>query len=161
MRMKQQALSRWLKCAVVCLALVGLVVYGLVLPRYGQTLAAEYPEFAHCFWPWLTLFWLTAIPCYAALVLFWRIAAAIGRDQSFCEANAWRMHWISNLAFGDVALFFCGNFLLLFLGMSHPSVFLVSLLPDMLGAAVAVCAAALSHLIYKSARLQQDADLTI
>ena len=45
--------------------------------------------------------------------------------------------------------------------MSHPSVFLVSLLPDMFGIAIAVCAAALSHLIYKSARMQQDVDLTI
>ena len=45
--------------------------------------------------------------------------------------------------------------------MSHPGVFLLALLPDLLGVAVAVCAAALSHLIYKSARLQSDADLTI
>jgi len=71
------------------------------------------------------------------------------------------MKWISNLAFGDVLLFFCGNAMLLVLNMSHPGVFLVSLLPDMFGVAVAVCAAALSHLIYKSASLQQDADLTI
>ena len=37
----------------------------------------------------------------------------------------------------------------------------VSLLPDLFGVALAVCAAALSHLIYKSASLQEDADLTI
>ena len=58
----------------------------------------------------------------------------------------------------DSLLFF---FLLLLFIMSHPGVFLLSLLPDMLGVAIAVCAAALSHLIYKSAQLQQDADLTV
>ena len=67
----------------------------------------------------------------------------------------------SNLAFGDVLLFFCGNVLLLVSNMSHPGIFLLSLLPDLFGIALAVCAAALSLLIYKSAALQEDADLTI
>lgn len=159
--MKQSSLSRWLKFAILCLAVLGLLVYGLVLPFYGLSIAGANPEMANRFWPWLILFWLTAVPCYAALVLGWKIASDIGQDRSFTEANALRMKWISNLALGDVLLFFLGNFLLLFGNMSHPGVFLLSLLPDMLGVAIAVCAAALSHLIYKSARLQQDADLTV
>jgi len=159
--MQQKSLSSWLKAAIVCLALFGLLVYGLVLPSYGSGLAARYPEYAHCFWPWMTLLLLTAVPCYTALVFGWKIASDIGRDRSFSDANAQRMKWISNLAFGDVVLFFFGNTVLLFLGMSHPGIFLLALLPDMLGVAIAVCAAGLSHLIYKSARMQQDADLTI
>ena len=159
--MQQKSLSNWLKAAVICLAVFGLLVYAVVLPSYGQSLAADYPEYAHCFWPWMTLLILTAIPCYAALVFGWQIASDIGRDRSFSDANARRMKWISNLAFGDVVLFVFGNCMLLFLGMNHPAIFLISLLPDMLGVAIAVCAAALSHLIYKSAQMQQDADLTI
>ncbi len=159
--MKQKALSNWLKGAIICLAVFGLLVFGVVIPIYGLEIAVENPEYAHCFWPWMTLMILVALPCYAALVFGWKIAADIGRDRSFCEENARRMRWISNLAFGDVLLFFCGNTLLLVLNMSHPGVFLLALLPDMLGVAIAVCAAALSHLIYKSARLQSDADLTI
>lgn len=159
--MQQKSLSSWLKVAIICLAVFGLLVYGMVIPNYGRNLAVQNPDYAHCFWPWMTLLILTAIPCYTALVFGWRIATDIGRDRSFSEANAKRMKWISNLAFGDVILFFFGNTMLLFLGMSHPGVFLLSLLPDMLGVAIAVCAAALSHLIYKSAQLQQDADLTV
>lgn len=159
--MEQKSLSNWLKGAVVCLAVFGLLIFGIVIPFYGLSLAGQNPEYAYCFWPWMTLIILVAVPCYASLVFGWRIAADIGRDRSFSEENARRMRWISNLAFGDVLLFICGNALLLFAGMSHPGVFLLSLLPDMFGIAVAVCAAALSHLIYKSARLQQDADLTI
>jgi len=159
--MQQKSLSNWLKVAIICLAVFGLLVYGMVIPNYGRNLAVQNPDYAHCFWPWMTLLILTAIPCYTALVFGWRIATDIGRDRSFSEANAKRMKWISNLAFGDVILFFFGNTMLLFLGMSHPGVFLLSLLPDMLGVAIAVCAAALSHLIYKSAQLQQDADLTV
>lgn len=159
--MQQKVLSNWLKCAIVVLAVLGLFVFGVVIPLYGLSIAADNPEYAFCFSPWMILTVLVAIPCYAALVIGWKIAADIGRDQSFSDHNAKRMRWISNLAFGDVLLFFCGNTMLLLLNMSHPGVFLLCLLPDLLGVAIAVCAAALSHLIYKSARLQDDAELTI
>lgn len=159
--MEQRALSSWLKGAIVCLAVLGLLVFAVVIPAYGLTLAGNNPDYAHCFWPWMLLILLVAVPCYMALVIGWRIASDIGRDRSFSVVNAKRMKLISNLAFGDVMLFFCGNVLLLVFGMSHPGVFLVSLIPDLFGVALAVCAAALSHLIYKSASLQEDADLTI
>lgn len=159
--MQQKTLSNWLKGAIVVLAVLGLFVFGMVVPLYGMSIAADNPEYAHCFAPWMSLIILAALPCYAALVIGWKIASDIGRDRSFSDDNAKRMRWISNLAFGDVILFFCGNAMLLLLNMSHPGVFLLCLLPDLLGVAVAVCAAALSHLIYKSARLQDDAELTI
>lgn len=158
--MKQKALSNWLKSAIVILGVFGVGIYTMVLPGYGQSLVIAYPEYAYCFWPWMTLL-LTAVPCYAALVIGWLIARSIGLNQSFTEINARRMKWISNLAFGDVILFFSGNVILLFLGMNHPGVLIASLLPDMFGVAVAVCAAALSHLIFKSAQLQEDTELTI
>jgi len=159
--MEQKALSSWLKGAIGCLALLGLFIFGFVIPAYGISLVSDNPDYAHCFWPWMILILLVAIPCYAALVVGWKISADIGCDRSFSVENAKRMKLISNLAFGDVMLFFCGNVLLLVFGMSHPGVFLLSLLPDLFGVALAVCAAALSHLIYKSASLQEDADLTI
>lgn len=159
--MKQKSLSNWLKIAVIMLGIFGLIIYGVVLPSYGLSLVGENPELAHYFWPWMTLFLLTAVPCYIALFFGWNIAHDIGLDRSFSEINAKRMKWISNLAFGDVILFFFGNVMLLFLNMNHPGVFLLSLLPDVLGIAISVCAAALSHLIFKSAQLQEDTELTI
>ena len=159
--MKQKSLSNWLKVAIFMMGIFGLIIYGVILPSYGQSLAADYPEFSHCFWPWMTLLLLTAVPCYVALIFGWKIAHDIGLDRSFSEVNAKRMKWISNLAFGDVILFFFGNVMLLFTNMNHPGIFLLSLLPDILGVAISVCAAALSHLIFKSAQLQEDTELTI
>lgn len=159
--MEQRALSNWLKGAIGCLAILGLFIFAFVIPAYGLSLSAENPEYAHCFWPWMILMLLVAVPCYAALVIGWKIASDIGNNRSFSVENARRMQTISNLAFGDVILFFCGNVLLLVSNMSHPGVFLLSLLPDLFGVALAVCAAALSHLIYKSAVMQEEADLTI
>ena len=65
------------------------------------------------------------------------------------------------LAGGDAVFFFLGNLLLLLLNMSHPGVTLLSLLVVFAGAAVAVAAGALSHLVQKAALLQEESDLTI
>jgi hypothetical protein len=45
--------------------------------------------------------------------------------------------------------------------MSHPGVTLLSLLIVFAGIAIAVAAAALSHLVHKAAALQEQSDLTI
>lgn len=159
--MKQSTLSAWLKTIVIGMALCGLAVYGIVLPSFGASLTASYPEFQNRFWPWLIFLWASGLPCYAVLVLGWLIAGRIGRDRSFTEENARSLKWVAWLAAGDACFFFAGNVLLLLLNMSHAGVFLLSLLVVFTGAAIAVAAAALSHLVGKAAALQEQSDLTI
>ena len=159
--MEQKALSKWLKAVLIGVGLCGLVVYLVIVPGYGASTAHLNPEYAHCFWPWLIFLWGTAVPCYTALVLGWRIAANIGRDRSFSRANAEYLKRIAWLAAFDSAYFFIGNAALLLLNMSHPGVTLLSLLVVFAGVAVAVAAAALSHLVQKAAALQEQSDLTI
>jgi len=160
--MKQSSLSRWLKVILVAVTVAGAAVYLWVLPMLGQwMMITEDHVFDHCFWPWLIFLWVTAIPCCAAVVLGWRIAANIGRDRSFSMENARYMRAISILAAVDVLYFFLGNIVMLFLDMSHPGILLMSLIPDFVGVAVCVAAAALSHLIRKAADLQEQSDLTI
>ena len=60
--MQQKSLSNWLKVAIICLAVFGLLVYGMVIPNYGRNLAVQNPDYAHCFWPWMTLLILTTVP---------------------------------------------------------------------------------------------------
>lgn len=159
--MEQKALSKWLKLILILVGICGLAVYFLILPAFGTALKADYPEFAYCYWPWLIFLWITGIPCAAALVLGWRIASNIGRDRSFTNENADCLKWISWLAAGDTAYFFAGNLILLFAGMNHPGIALIALLIVFAGIAVAVAAAALSHLVKKAALLQEQSDLTI
>lgn len=45
--------------------------------------------------------------------------------------------------------------------MNHPGIFLGSLFIEFAGVAVAVTAAALSHLVQKAAEIQQENELTI
>lgn len=159
--MKQQALSRWLRALVVMIGAAGLVLYAAALPALGKEIAAAYPEFAWCYWPWLLFLWASGVPCYAVLALAWRVFAAIGRDRSFTPENARRLRAISLLAGGDSAFFFLMNALYLLLGMSHPSVVLASMAVVFAGVCVAAAAGALSHLADKAAALQEQSDWTV
>lgn len=159
--MEQKTLSRWLKVILLGIAVCGLLVYFFVVPSYGKSLMSLYPEFAYRYYPWLFFLWATGIPCYAVLLLGWKIATNIGRDRSFSQANADYLKWISWLAAGDSAFFFLGNLIFLYANLSHPGVALFSLLIVFAGIAVTVAAAALSHLVKKAAVLQEQSELTI
>jgi hypothetical protein len=159
--MEQKTLSKWLKLILLGMGICGLAVYLMVVPSFGDSLRSQYPEFAGRYWPWLIFIWVSGIPCYAVLVLGWRIAANIGRDASFSLENARFLRSIAVLAALDAAYVFLGNLAMLFLDMSHPGVVLLSLLVVFAGAAVAVAAGALSHLVRKAALLQEENDLTI
>ncbi|WP_036598683.1 DUF2975 domain-containing protein [Oribacterium sp. oral taxon 078] len=159
--MEQKSLSKWLKVILIGVGLCGLVVYFFIFPSYGDSLVYSYPEFGDRYWPWLIFLWVSGIPCYAVLVLGWKIASNIGKDKSFSDDNAKYLKWISWLAACDGIFFFVGNVVLLLANMSHPGVALFSLLVVFAGVAVAVAAAALSHLVQKAAALQEQSDLTI
>ena len=159
--MEQKALSKWLKIIIVGVGICGLVGYFLIIPAFGQSMVRDYPEFSGWYWPWLIFLWGTGIPCYVALFFGWKIAANIGNDRSFSMENAKLLKWISWLAEGDAIYFFIGNIVLWFAGMNHPGVVLAMFLVVIAGVAIAVAAAALSHLVKKAAVLQGESDLTI
>ncbi len=159
--MEQKTLSVWLKVILSGLGICGAVVYFVMIPVFGTDLVSQYPEFSGWYWPWQSFLWLTAVPCYAALVFGWLIAVNIGRDNSFSLSNAKYLKWISWLAAGDAVFFFIGNVALLLLNMNHPGVLFASLLVIFVGIAVSVAAAALSHLVRKAAAMREENDLTI
>ena len=159
--MNQIKLARWLKCILAVACLCALILYAAVIPAEGLRLQAAYPEFSNRFFPWLIFLWISGIPCFAALVLAWKIVVNIGKDRSFSMDNARLLQWISRLAAGDAVFFFLGNVLLLLLNMSHPGVVLAALVIVFVGVAVAVAAAVLSYLVQKAAALQEQSDLTI
>lgn len=160
--MKQRKLANWLKAAIIGAGVCGLLVYALVIPMLGQMVAAiENGVYDHCYWPWLLMIWATGVPCCIALGLAWRIAGSIGKNRAFTQQNAKLLKAIAALAAGDAAFFFAANIVYLFLNMNHPGIVLFSLLPVLAGAAIAIAAAALSHLVAQAAALQEQSDWTI
>lgn len=159
--MKQTFFSKWLKAITVGLAVCGLFFYCWAVPSYGRSLAAQMPEFAYCYMPWLVLVLLTAIPCYLVLFFAWKIFNNIGQNRSFVVENAGYLKWISILAAGDVLFFFVMNVVYLFLNMNHPGIVLISLFIVFIGISVSIATAALSYLVLKAAELQEQSDGTI
>ena len=160
--MRQKTLAIWLKIIIIGVSLSCAAIYAWAIPSLGMTIIeAEGQEYESFFWPWLIFLIGTAVPICIAMVLAWNIAENIGKDKSFSIANAKLLKWIAILAGIDCAYFFTGNIVLLFLNMNHPGVLLLSMIVLFVGAAVAVAAAALSHLVRKAAELQEQSDLTI
>lgn len=159
--MTQQSLSKWLKGIIIGIAVCGIIIYGGLLPMLGKDFAAANPEFAYCYYPWLAVLWISAIPCYLVLFNGWKITAEIARDNSFSLENAHYLKRICMLALMDSVYFFIANLVMLFLNMNHPSILLASLFVDFAGVVVAVTAAGLSHLVLKASEIQQENELTI
>lgn len=160
--MTQKNLSKWLKAVIIGTGIFGLIVFGWLIPAYGISLKTIYSEVSHYYWPWQIFLWLCSVPCFASLFFGWKIANNIGNDNSFSFDNAKQLKIISILAAGDSAFFFIGNWSLALMDMSHPSmIIIITPLVVFVGIAITVVCAALSHLVYKSAVLQSENDLTI
>lgn len=159
--MKQNTLAKWLKFIIIGVGICGLIVYAFIVPSYGQSLVNQNPELSYCYYPWLIFLWLTGVPCYVVLILAWKIASNIAKDQSFSVSNVKLLKWIAILAAGDSLLFFAVNIIYLFVNMNHPSIVLISFIVVFAGITVSVVSAALSHLVMSAAQLQEQSDLTI
>lgn len=160
--MNQKSLALWLKIIIVLAALIGAGAAFAFIPYYGRHMVEVFPEMSYCYYPWLTFEILFSLPCFAALLFGWKIAANIGNDRSFTRENSVCLRNIAILAAADSGYFLLGNWALVFCGMNHPGIaLLVAPVLTFFGIAASVVFAALSHLIYKAAVLREDSDLTI
>lgn len=157
--MEKTSLS--LKITTITTGLLGAVFYVWALPSVGKFIAELSPEFAGAYYPWLILFWITAIPCYTALVLLWKIIKSIDTDELFRKVNADRFRMVARLAFADVVIFMAANVLFLFLNFNHPSILIASAFVCIVGVAFGICMKAMAGFFDKAADLQEENDLTI
>lgn len=158
--MSQINLSRWLKCIFVIVGICGVIAY-VITPMFGDYMRNMYPEFSNRYVPWLIFIWASGVPCVLALVLAWKIATNIGKDQPFSFDNAKFLKWISVLSGGDAGFIFIGNVLFLLLDLSHFGVILASFVVVFVGIAISIITALLSYLVDKAATLQEQSNLTI
>ncbi len=159
--MNQRTLSNWLKGIVIGLGICGIFLFAVLLPYLVHGEIEASPELSRTFITWMITIWVLGIACYAVLVFCWKIAANIGRDNSFCDENAHLLKLISVMAVIDCVILFVANVVYLFLNISHPGIFIASMFVIFIGIAIAVTTAALSHLVLKAALLQKQSDLTI
>ena len=159
--MKQDALAKWLKFIIVGVGFCGLLTYTVIMPRFAAYLVRQNSMLEKNVLPWLILIWISAIPCYAVLVLGWKIADNIRRDRSFSNENAEYLKWVSYLSMADAVFVFLANIIFLLLDMSAAAVMLVICIIVFIGISISICAAALSHLVAKAAEIKEENDLTV
>ncbi len=159
--MRQKNLSRYLKLLVLLIGIVCLIAFVVILPILMKDGTALDPSLAKWSWPWTIFLWGAAIPVFIALLLVYRIADTVGKDQSFCAANSHRLTVISYLAAGDGVYFLLGNVFFFLFGRSHPSILLLSLILFIAAVAVSVVAAILSHWVQKATNLQDEVTFTV
>jgi MFS family permease len=160
--MSKEKLEKWLKLVIIGLGIVGVFLYGIILPYFGESILSEAGGvWKSAFWPWMIFLWLTAVPCFLALFYAWKIAGRIGKESAFSKKSAKDMKRIGILAFGDSAFLMLGNIVLFLMNWNHPGMFLIFTLFVFVGVLIAVAAFVLSHLIYRAAELEEEAELTI
>ena len=157
--MEKTSLS--LKITIITTGLLGAVFYIWALPSVGRFIAEVSPEFAGAYYPWLVLFWITAVPCYTALVLLWKVIKSIDGNRLFRTVNADRFRAVAKLAFTDAALFMAANIVFLFLNFNHPSILIASAFVCIVGVSFGICMKAMASFFDKAATLQEENDLTI
>ncbi len=155
--MKQKELSILLRVIVAVCALAALAFGAIVCITAAKSILFDRN------WEsvYLSLTVLLFVPLFAALWELWHIFAEIGRDNSFCLENALRLRRVSFYALADTILELISAMLLLSLDASHLVWLPVKLLLMLVGTAMAVASAALSHLTRKAALLKDENDLTI
>jgi hypothetical protein len=159
--MSAKSLGMWVRFAVGCIFLCGVIVCAWILPDYGASMARAYPEFAYAYTPWLIFIWIIALPCVGVLFFGWKVAGAISRDEAFTMKAAGWIKTAAILMFLAVGIFCVGNIFFFLMNMSHPSIVLVSLFVDMVGIALAIIAATLARYVTKAAILQEEAEGTL
>jgi hypothetical protein len=159
--MKQKELSFWLKCVIAGVAVCGLIIYAVLIPRLADYCVTQGTLASGDSLVWMISVWVSALPCYAVLVLAWRIAVNIGENRSFSIANAKLLKWISYLTLADVVYFFAVNVCFLLMDKTPAIMMGVALVICFFGTAFSVCAAALSHLVVKAAAIEEENELTV
>lgn len=159
--MSQKSLSKWMKIILFLFGICGIILYGIIVPVIGLDIKNANPEYAYAFVPWIVFILITAIPCYTALALGWKIASSIGNDSPFSNANAMRLKHISFVTLVTSIYYFAGNVIFLLLNMNHPGILIASLFVTFVGIAISAASAILSYLVKKAAKLQEQSDLTI
>ncbi len=159
--MEQKMMGLWMKAVIIGVGLCLLACCFYLIPEYGKTLAARYMQYKFLYGRWMGFIWISAVPCFAVLVLGWMLAHTVGKGKAFTQVNVTRLRLISRLAAADTVFFFLGNVFYAFMGWSHPVILSLSMLAVLFGVVIASAAAVLAYLVCKAADLQIQADLTI
>lgn len=159
--MEKKDTGKWLKVIIVMAGLISLVLVAVLAPILGKELIFAHPELKYLFWPSLIFIWLTAIPVFISLYLFYLISHEIIKDNPFYIKNVSRLTIVSRLALLEAAFYLFALIMLIILGVFQVSLLLIIIIVMFIALAMSVITAILAHLIDKARRIEIENELTI
>jgi len=159
--MTQKKLSKYLCFIVYFLALAGMFCLVVMAPKVGMSLAGKYHRFSHLYYPSLIFIWICAVPFYLGLYAAYLIGKDIGLDKSFTTMNSHRLKKIGIYCVLESILIFAIIIGLVAIHVLNPILLMILILLTLTVIALSVICFALSHLVLKAAKLQEENDLTI
>ena len=159
--MKAKHFSFMMKFIIIALAVFGAVFYALVPNLVGFMAELLHFTVHGVCYPWTIVILLTAIPCYAVLVLAWLMANTVKKETQFSHKNADRLKKMAICALADGVFFLLANLWLWIEGLNISAVVILSVLVLLVAIAFAAVATVLAGMVEKAAVLQEESDLTI
>ncbi len=160
--MEHRRVSAALTAAGALATAGGLFVFLVFAPVAASGCRDAFPELAFLFWPGLISVWVIAAVYLAAMLFYFRIVRRIGKDQSFCAANAREMRFIA-CCMGAAGLLW-----LLLLILPHliwhihfGPAWLWFVMASLASFAVGILAWGLSRLLQRAVSYKEENDLTI
>lgn len=158
--MKQTEIAGYLKFITIGVTVLFLAFVAWFLPAMvGKSIT----EKGSVFWGICMFFWVTAVPCFLSLWKFWGICVRIGKDQSFSRENAKALKQMSHYMLTDAVLYAIVFSLTCICGWYERNAWILFgiILILFVCITLTILCAALSHLVYKASRMQEEQDLTI
>ena len=165
--MKNQTSSGLLLAILACIGVFGLAFLIGIMPGvlrmildfafYGEV-GPQYNAVLHA---WEGLAWAVAAPCYFALLFAVRVARRMGKGEAFSRATARDINCFALCALIDACLVLVINVVFLFLGLSHPAVFMFFILIELSGVAIFILFRILAAYVLQAAKLREEQELTV
>ncbi len=161
--MSHSYIAKVLKIMVVIMALLGLGMYGYVIPAIGNhlyengTLPAQQLVSL-----WTLLYDTTAIPCYFVLIKVWMVAKNFEMDKIFYKENVKHFNHIYTATLFDI-VYFAVLGIGFYIGNFDRDIYMVIIkcIICFIGFAFGFVVKVIGAMIEKAAELKEENDLTI
>lgn len=163
--MTTKSLFFWVRFSIVVIALCGLTVCALWYPYSFSLikislLGSNLSELTTArSWGLVSFYWAASIPCFAILIIAWKISAYIKTERLFTSEVAKKIKLCALILLIDLGVFFIGNIIFLILGINDFAIIYFFLIIG--GLVLSIFLSVLSYYIAKAAELQEISDGTV
>ena len=165
--MKNLVFSIIIRYAVIILAIFGFIMcafwYPLSISLTTRGLSVDYSPITQAeiiqFWSQLIFYWISSLPCFFILVLWWIIAGKAKTGAIFTPTTAKIFKLCSIILVIDLSFFFIGNQIFAMLGWND--FLLLYLIIFWVGTAVASLLTVVAHYTRLAATLQEEMEYTV